>query len=227
MLNGFVPRSSSRCRPEQEPIAWGTQSGLQLKTTPRSQSSPLMAQKVPSCRSCTRCQFCAVGCGSSGRHTPSHHVTGVQTIREPVTTYGNTKDRNKEIFSVCACWQRQTVSTRSMISKVQKERQLWEAVLWVPDLQCAWQVLLQCGSPMCRHILRTLQPGLSEWCAQGHDAGMMDVMEPPLGWSVRRGTPAACGTQQCFGAHARGRLGLRSATRGDCSIVLGFLGRCA
>ena len=29
--------------------------------------------------------------------------------------------------------------------RLQEERRLWEAIQWIPDLQCIWQVLLQCS----------------------------------------------------------------------------------
>ena len=34
-----------------------------------------------------------------------------------------------------------------IVSRLEDERSLWEAVSWVPDLQCAWQIILQCASP--------------------------------------------------------------------------------
>ena len=42
-------------------------------------------------------------------------------------------------------------------------RFLFNNFFLVPDAQCAWQVLLQCVSAMCRHITQTLRPSLSEW----------------------------------------------------------------
>ena len=34
-----------------------------------------------------------------------------------------------------------------MEERVREERRLWEAIPFVPDLQCAWQILLQSASP--------------------------------------------------------------------------------
>ena len=31
----------------------------------------------------------------------------------------------------------------------------------VPDLQCAWQLLVQCAGPRCHHFLRTVPPSQS------------------------------------------------------------------
>ena len=46
--------------------------------------------------------------------------------------------------------------------RISKEQYLWRAIAWVPDLQCAWQILLQCASPRCHHYLRTLPPSQSD-----------------------------------------------------------------
>ena len=40
--------------------------------------------------------------------------------------------------------------------RLEDEGRLWEAVTWVPDLQSALQILLQCAGPRCHHLLRTL-----------------------------------------------------------------------
>ena len=56
--------------------------------------------------------------------------------------------------------------------RLQEERMLWEAIPWIPDLQCAWQVLLQCSGPRCHHSLRTMPPCSSASYAEGHDEGM-------------------------------------------------------
>ena len=61
------------------------------------------------------------------------------------------------------------------------EQKLWDAIPSVPDLQCAWQVLLQCAGPRCHHLLRTVPPSQSGRNAQGHDAGMQRTMEVLLG----------------------------------------------
>ena len=68
-----------------------------------------------------------------------------------------------------------------VMERVDEERTLWEAIPHVPDLPCAWQILLQCAGPRCHHILRTLPPTQSEEYAQEHDAGMQRTMEVLLG----------------------------------------------
>ena len=58
-----------------------------------------------------------------------------------------------------------------------EEQKLWGPVAWVPDVQCAWQVLVQCAGPRCHHFLRTLPPSQTGEHADGHDLGMMQAME--------------------------------------------------
>ena len=55
-------------------------------------------------------------------------------------------------------------------ARLEEEDKLWEAIKWIPDLQCAWQVLVQCAGPRC--LLRTLPPSHAVAYAQGHDEGM-------------------------------------------------------
>ena len=62
-----------------------------------------------------------------------------------------------------------------------EEEKLWAAMCWIPDLQCAWQVLVQCAGPRCHHLLRTLPPSRSAQYAQGHDEGMQRAMRSLLG----------------------------------------------
>ena len=76
--------------------------------------------------------------------------------------------------------------------------------LWVPDVQCAWQVLLQCVSPMCRHITPN-SASQSLWVVRARSRGGHDGRGVSLGWFVRRCKQTACGTQHCFDTHAHGR----------------------
>ena len=50
---------------------------------------------------------------------------------------------------------------RALDRRLEDEAKLWDALTWVPDLQCAWQILLQCARPQCHHLLRTLPPSQS------------------------------------------------------------------
>ena len=52
-------------------------------------------------------------------------------------------------------------------SRLDEESRLWEAVIWVPDVQCGWQILVQCAGPRCHHFLRTVPPSQSRQYAVG------------------------------------------------------------
>ena len=61
------------------------------------------------------------------------------------------------------------------------EKRLWDALGEVPDLQCAWQLLLQCAGPRANHWLRTLPLSQSALYAKGHDEGMWEAAQNILG----------------------------------------------
>ena len=65
--------------------------------------------------------------------------------------------------------------------RLDDEEKLWNAISWVPDLQCAWQILVQCAGPRCHHFVRTMPPSQSDVYARGHDDGMMSTMHTLLG----------------------------------------------
>ena len=54
--------------------------------------------------------------------------------------------------------------------RVEVESKLWERIGWVPDVQCAWQILLQCAGPRCHHWMRTVPPQQSALYAASHDS---------------------------------------------------------
>ena len=97
--------------------------------------------------------------------------------------------------------------------RLDEENRLWEAIPSVPDLQCAWQILLQCAGPRCHHLLRTLPPSVSASCATGHDAGMQRTMEALLGGLP--GDPIQKRVAHTISSlpMRMGGLGLRSASR--------------
>ena len=51
--------------------------------------------------------------------------------------------------------------------RLEEEDKLWNAIHWIPDLQCAWQVLVQCASPKCRHLIRTRTHMATIWACNG------------------------------------------------------------
>ena len=63
---------------------------------------------------------------------------GMKILGTPVGT---------EAFENAACGER-----------IEEEEKLWSAIHWIPDLQCDWQVLVQCVGPRCHHMLRTMPP---------------------------------------------------------------------
>ena len=75
--------------------------------------------------------------------------------------------------------------------RLRLEAQLWNVIPSVPDLQAAWQILLQCAGPRCHHILRTLPPSQSEDYARSHDDGMERVMRIWVGISGEQQEVAA------------------------------------
>ena len=68
-----------------------------------------------------------------------------------------------------------------VVERLVEEQKLWDAIPFIPDLQCSWQVLLQCAGPRCHHLLRTVPPRQCAGYAHGHDLGMQQTMEALLG----------------------------------------------
>ena len=97
--------------------------------------------------------------------------------------------------------------------RVQEESRLWEAIGWVPDLQAAWQILLQCAGPRCHHLLRTLPPSQSRQYAVMHDEGMMRVMDSLMGGLPGESQAKEDAYRLATLPMRMGGLGLRSATR--------------
>ena len=62
--------------------------------------------------------------------------------------------------------------------RLEEEDKLWNAIHWIPDLQCAWQVLVQCARPRCHRKIRTMPPPRSATYAHGHDWGMQRPCSP-------------------------------------------------
>ena len=96
-----------------------------------------------------------------------------------------------------------------MEERVREERRLWEAIPFVPDLQCAWQNLLQSASPRANRSLRTMPPSASEKYARERDEGIWTTVEALLNevpGSEQELTDAA---QVASLPMCRGGLGLR------------------
>ena len=66
-------------------------------------------------------------------------------------------------------------------TRIEEERRLWEAIPYVSDLQCGWQILLQSANPRANHTLRTVPPSLSREYAVAHDDGLWGTAHALLG----------------------------------------------
>ena len=108
--------------------------------------------------------------------------------------------------------------------RLQQERELWEAIPWVPDLQCAWQVLLQCAGPRCHYLLRTLAPESSQGYAVRHDDGMFEMMETLLHGLSGERQAAPDGSPHCNASNAAGRTGAQGGNPNGPRSFLGLLG---
>ena len=65
--------------------------------------------------------------------------------------------------------------------RIEEERRLWEAIPYVSDLQCGWQILLQSANPRANHTLRTVPPSFSREYAVAHDEGLWGTGRALLG----------------------------------------------
>ena len=101
--------------------------------------------------------------------------------------------------------------SEKMDQRIAKERALWEAISTVPDLQCAWQILLQSANPRANHTMRTMPPGGSADYCRAHDEGIWATVK-----ALMDGFPAGeeDESRQLATLPMRiGGLGLRSAVR--------------
>ena len=117
------------------------------------------------------------------------------------------------------------------VNRLEEERRLWEAIPLVPDVQCGWQILLQCAGPRCHHFLRTISPAQVVQYAEGHDEGMRRAMAEVLGGfpGTREQQGAAreiddnpqaiwrVGTSLCFALEAGSFFGLLGQALSQCS----------
>ena len=93
--------------------------------------------------------------------------------------------------------------------RLRAEQELLDQLLKLPDVQCAWLLLLMCASPRANHAIRTMPPSASATYARGHDDAIWTTLQAMLG-----------GMGDAEAAHARqvaalpgalGGLGLLSA----------------
>ncbi|CAK0910881.1 unnamed protein product [Prorocentrum cordatum] len=98
-------------------------------------------------------------------------------------------------------------------SRLQEERRLLDELAHLPDLQCAWLLLLLCASPRANHLLRTLPPEEIAEYTRGHDGDMWATLrrllgDPAMSQDEERRARALAAMP---GRH--GGLGLQSAAR--------------
>ena len=68
-----------------------------------------------------------------------------------------------------------------MIERIAKEREFWDVIPTVLDLQCAWQLLLPSANPRANHTMRTLPPSVSSVYCQAHDEGIWSTAKQSMG----------------------------------------------
>ena len=107
--------------------------------------------------------------------------------------------------------------------RLEEERRVWNAIPSVPDLQCAWQLLLQCAGPRCHHVLRTVPPSQSARYAAGHDEGMFQTMTALLG--ALPGSQEQIATAHHHASNEIGRTGFAFCCTNWTGCVLGIMGR--
>ena len=107
---------------------------------------------------------------------------------------------------------------------VEEESKLWERIGWVPDVQCAWQILLHCAGPRCHDWLRTVPPQQSAPYAAIHDSGMWQAVATLLGRMPGNTTQQEVA---CHVAYEIGWVGPSVSDTNGPSSVLGIVGRCS
>ena len=65
--------------------------------------------------------------------------------------------------------------------RLEQERGLLAELPQLPDLQCAWLLLLFCATPRAQHLLRTVSPSQSAAYAEAHDRAVWDTLQALLG----------------------------------------------
>ena len=65
--------------------------------------------------------------------------------------------------------------------RLRTEQLLLDQLPKLPDLQCAWLLLLLCASPRANHAIRTMPPSASAAYARGHDDAIWATLQTMLG----------------------------------------------
>ena len=100
-----------------------------------------------------------------------------------------------------------------MNDRIEDESRLWETIPSIPDLQCAWQLLVQSANRRANHSLRTMPPSCTAEHARAHDQGMWQTVETLLDQTPGIDAERALARELATLPMRMGGLGLRSATR--------------
>ena len=93
-----------------------------------------------------------------------------------------------------------------------EERRLYETWHAVKDMQCAWQLVVQCAVPRANHTLRTVPPSHSAEYAAKHDTELWQAATKVIGAAVDEKEDAAANDIATLPMRLGG-LGIRSAAR--------------
>ena len=118
--------------------------------------------------------------------------------------------RGHQPGSMAASRDQSSWHTDKMSERIAKERELWDAIPTFPDLQCAWQLLLQNANPRANHTMRTLPPSVSRGQCEAHDEGIWSTAKQLMGISCVADAEVQ---QLAYLPMCMRGLGLRSATR--------------
>ena len=96
----------------------------------------------------------------------------------------------------------------SLQAKSREHDTLFDRLVAVPDLQCAWLLLLFCASTRANYMLRMVHPELSHGFATRHDSRVWSTLTRLLGVEG-----SECARQRASLPFSIGGLGLRSVVR--------------
>ena len=75
-------------------------------------------------------------------------------------------------------------------NRLEEERRLLAQLPQLPDLQCAWLLLLFCAAPRAQHLLRTVPPAAIAEYARAHDDEVWRTLQDMLGGQTADAKPA-------------------------------------
>ena len=99
-------------------------------------------------------------------------------------------------------------------NRLEEERRLLAQLPQLPDLQCAWLLLLFCAAPRAQHLLRTVPPAAIAEYARAHDDEVWRTLQDMLGGQTADAEPAQRQARDiAFLPASLGGLGLMHAER--------------